>query len=141
MSPLFLLIAPPFDTRARAQQHGHTHTWAAGGLIPVFPPSLSYTGNLYTDRVWGRGGEILFVRDSSAAYGEWDECTNVGTLCPMLWTALNWVKSTFWDEGGAMGQFGYIENGNFVPTGDASKVTHYRVAGIGQLACHDNLLL
>lgn len=114
-----LLAALPGGT-----QEQHTHEWVTG-------PAISGGVNLYDPQtgdsaVHIRRGYIVDVSPTSAY--DSDECVNPGCPEPSGQKLDLSVDIVAWSDNGFGGEFGYVENGLFVPCAstDVDRITCYK---------------
>lgn len=58
---------------------------------------------------------------------DYDTCTGQDGWCSFWYNqAENGIRFVSWSDNGAGGQFGYMENGVFVPSNDVNRISHYK---------------
>lgn len=96
----------------------HVHGWGEG--YPLSAPYVMTPGMAYA-------GEVVPISAGGPGSGgmDTDQCYATGCTFPsgLAW---NSVSIFAWSDGGAGGTFGFQVNGSFIPTTDASQITHYR---------------
>jgi hypothetical protein len=121
----------PFDNPARAQQT-HQHTWGIGWPLTI--PLISF------ETEYLRCGEVTRIYIDLGPAADMDECTNYSSPCPLDNYEYEAQYPVSWSDGGAGGQFGYVNaSGAFVPSNNPNEISHYKASDTQTRTVHITL--